>query len=248
MIGARSPRSGAAATPSAASVSRCARRLCSDAAAGVYRSERPVNLGAGPNRAARRKSLPVVADFLSARAAFQLVPQPPATKSISSAPMPRGAGRRPDARTGGARLRVRNRRQRQSRHAVGTGVLAASPRDLDCDRLQSAADHQQRRPARRAGPRIYPRRAKGSDLVGCGAAGDGAQDRGAEADGGGGQVGARRMVAAREDRHTPQGWAMHAMVLDIDVGPLLQTHKLLTSVLFARLKGYTRHSPPPNSR
>ncbi len=39
---------------------------------------------------------------------------------------------------------------------------------------------------------------------------------------------------------TPQGWAMHAMVLDIDVGPLLQTHKLLTSVLFARLKGYTR--------
>jgi len=33
---------------------------------------------------------------------------------------------------------------------------------------------------------------------------------------------------------------MHAMVLDIDVGPLLQTHKLLTSVLFARSKGYNR--------
>jgi len=39
---------------------------------------------------------------------------------------------------------------------------------------------------------------------------------------------------------TEQGWAMHAMVLDIDVGPLLQTHKLLTSVIFARAKGYTR--------
>jgi len=39
---------------------------------------------------------------------------------------------------------------------------------------------------------------------------------------------------------TPQGWAMHAMALDIDVGPLLQTHKLLTSVIFARAKGYTR--------
>jgi hypothetical protein len=39
---------------------------------------------------------------------------------------------------------------------------------------------------------------------------------------------------------TPQGWAMHAMVLDIDVGPLLQTYKLLTSVIFARAKGYTR--------
>jgi hypothetical protein len=39
---------------------------------------------------------------------------------------------------------------------------------------------------------------------------------------------------------TPQGWALHAMVLDIDVGPLLQTHKLLTSVIFARAKGYNR--------
>jgi hypothetical protein len=39
---------------------------------------------------------------------------------------------------------------------------------------------------------------------------------------------------------SPQGWGMHAMVLDIDVGPMLQTHKLLTSVQFARTKGYTR--------
>src|ERR1700689_5513088 len=39
---------------------------------------------------------------------------------------------------------------------------------------------------------------------------------------------------------TPQGWAVHAMVLDIDVGPMLQTHKLLTSVIFARAKGYAR--------
>lgn len=40
--------------------------------------------------------------------------------------------------------------------------------------------------------------------------------------------------------NTAQGWAMHAMVLDVDIGPMLQTHKLLTSVLFARAKGYTR--------
>jgi hypothetical protein len=40
--------------------------------------------------------------------------------------------------------------------------------------------------------------------------------------------------------NTPQGWAVHALVLDIDVGPMLQTHKLLTSVIFARAKGYTR--------
>jgi hypothetical protein len=39
---------------------------------------------------------------------------------------------------------------------------------------------------------------------------------------------------------TPQGWALHAMVLDIDVGPMLQTHKLLTSVIFARERGFMR--------
>jgi hypothetical protein len=39
---------------------------------------------------------------------------------------------------------------------------------------------------------------------------------------------------------TPQGWAIHAMVLDIDIGPMLQTHKLLTSVIFARERGYNR--------
>jgi hypothetical protein len=32
---------------------------------------------------------------------------------------------------------------------------------------------------------------------------------------------------------------MHALNLDIDVGPLLQTQKLLDSVLFARRKGHT---------
>src|SRR6478609_3004597 len=40
--------------------------------------------------------------------------------------------------------------------------------------------------------------------------------------------------------NTAQGWAVHSMVLDIDVGPMLQTHKLLTSVIFARAKGYNR--------
>jgi hypothetical protein len=40
--------------------------------------------------------------------------------------------------------------------------------------------------------------------------------------------------------NTAQGWAVHAMVLDIDVGPMLQTHKLVTSVIFARAKGYNR--------
>lgn len=36
----------------------------------------------------------------------------------------------------------------------------------------------------------------------------------------------------------PKGLGIHAMILDLDVGPLLQTQKLLDSVIFARKKGY----------
>ncbi len=38
---------------------------------------------------------------------------------------------------------------------------------------------------------------------------------------------------------TDKGLGVHALNLDVDVGPLLQTQKLLTSVLFARRSGYT---------
>jgi hypothetical protein len=38
---------------------------------------------------------------------------------------------------------------------------------------------------------------------------------------------------------TPKGLGIHALILDIDVGPLLQVHKLLTSVTFAKHKGYS---------
>jgi hypothetical protein len=38
--------------------------------------------------------------------------------------------------------------------------------------------------------------------------------------------------------NTPQGIGIHALNLDIDIGPLLQTRKLTTSVEFARRKGY----------
>jgi hypothetical protein len=40
---------------------------------------------------------------------------------------------------------------------------------------------------------------------------------------------------------TPQGIGVHALNLDVDVGPLLQTLKLMDSVNFARRKGY--HAP-----
>ena len=55
-----------------------------------------------------------------------------------------------------------------------------------------------------------------------------------------------RSVPDRWNEHerlgnTAKGLAVHAMNLDIDVGPLLQTQKLLDSVVFARRKGYGRH-------
>jgi hypothetical protein len=37
---------------------------------------------------------------------------------------------------------------------------------------------------------------------------------------------------------TPKGLGLHALILDVDVGPLLQTRKLTTSVDFAKKKGY----------
>ena len=38
--------------------------------------------------------------------------------------------------------------------------------------------------------------------------------------------------------NTAKGLAAHALNLDVDVGPLLQTQKLLDSVVFARAQGY----------
>ena len=39
-------------------------------------------------------------------------------------------------------------------------------------------------------------------------------------------------------KFTPGGYGIHAAILDRDIGPLLQTQKLLDSVLFARRNGY----------
>jgi len=54
-----------------------------------------------------------------------------------------------------------------------------------------------------------------------------------------------RTVPVRWSEHvklakTPQGLGPHALNLDIDIGPLLQTQKLLDSILFAKRKGVDR--------
>ena len=46
--------------------------------------------------------------------------------------------------------------------------------------------------------------------------------------------------AQTELAKTPAGLGIHAMTLDKDVGPLLQTHKLRTSMHFLHAKGFTR--------
>ena len=40
--------------------------------------------------------------------------------------------------------------------------------------------------------------------------------------------------------NTPKGLGVHALNLDLDVGPILQTQKLLDSIVFARRKGFSR--------
>lgn len=40
-------------------------------------------------------------------------------------------------------------------------------------------------------------------------------------------------------KQTRGGWGVHAAVLDIDIGPMLQVQKLIDSVHFAKMKGYT---------
>lgn len=41
-------------------------------------------------------------------------------------------------------------------------------------------------------------------------------------------------------KNTKGGWGIHAAVLDLDLGPLLQVQKLTNSVHFAKMKGHTR--------
>jgi hypothetical protein len=58
-------------------------------------------------------------------------------------------------------------------------------------------------------------------------------------------IGFTRTVADSWSEHerlanTPKGLGIHAVLLDIDVGPLLQTQKLLDSVAFAKRRGIVR--------
>src|SRR6202163_2078327 len=133
--------------------------------------------GAAPaqNYSGRRRSLK------SRRGAFSVYPAAAHRRDRVQARLcPRRSRGGADAGAGGAGLFVRDRRQRQPRHAIGVECLAAGlARDLDRDRLQPAAHHQQRRIDRRAGLRIRPGAdGKGRAIVRRAAPGDGPQDCG----------------------------------------------------------------------
>ena len=113
-------------------------------------------------------------------------------------------------------------------------------RDLAGARLQSVAQHLDHFAARRARqPRGRSAAAEGAQLSGE------ARQRMAR------KIAAlRRMIAVarsvphrwsaydRLAKHTAKGMGMHAVLLDVDIGPLLQVQNLANSLRFARIKGY----------
>ncbi len=212
--GARSPRSGAAATPSGAPERQA---IALDdyvlTQPPVYTGPtRPVESGRSRDSRRATEAIPVVADFLQAAAEyFQFAPQRPASRSRVQARLcartrwPPGLTREQAVRvysfeTGGT-----------GNYDVQSGLSASRPgaADLDRDRLQPVAHHQQRRADGRAGPRIHPGAdGEGRGSVGRAARGDGPQDRGAEEDGG--VLRARCRTPGRTTKSSPtraQGWA-----------------------------------------
>ena len=120
----RSPKSAAAATPSAATISRSTLDDYVLTQPPVYSGpKRPVNPEPPeePAPPRERKAIPVVADLLqAAAAAFPVHAAAPGQRTrIQARLCARGVSGGTDARAGGAGLFVRDRRQRQPRHAVG---------------------------------------------------------------------------------------------------------------------------------
>jgi hypothetical protein len=206
--------------------------------------KRPVDPAPEPSEPRERKAIPVVADLLKAAAEhFQFVPQRPANemefkRAYARIALASGLTREQAIRvysfeTGG-----------NGNHDMQSGLSASRP---DSRAISTAIGYNQLLTtnsvellAEQGHEMIKELTAKAAQLSGAPRK---AMDHKLSV--------LKRMVAftrtvpdewAAHEKlaNTPQGWALHAMVLDIDVGPMLQTHKLLTSVLFARAKGYNR--------
>ncbi len=190
-----------------------------------------------------RRAIPVVADFLRhARKHFKFVPDRPSTEKDYKRAYARGAlaagiskhkavriygfeaggNGRYDVQAG---LEFRGRKARAISTALGYNQL------LIANTIGLLAEHGSRFLAaleamkKRAAPARAKRLAAKAAIL-------------------------RRMIAFtrsvpnRWSRHvklarSPKGMATHALNLDIDIGPLLQTQKLLNSLKFAKMKGHS---------
>ena len=209
--------------------------------------KRPVNPqpGEGPEPPRReRKAIPVVADFLKAAAEqFQFTPQRPA----SEAEFKRAYARYASAAglTPGQAVRVYSfETGGNGNHDMQSGLSAARP---GSHAISTAIGYNQLLTTNSVELMAEQGPALVRDLAAKAAALSGASRQAIDRK----LAVLKRMVALARSvpdewavheklANTSQGWAMHAMVLDLDVGPMLQTHKLLTSVMFARAKGFER--------
>jgi hypothetical protein len=206
--------------------------------------QRPVDPAPEPSEPRERKAIPVVADLLKAAAEhFQFVPQRPANemefkRAYARIALASGLTREQAIRvysfetggTGNHDMQSGLSASRPGSRAISTAIGYNQLLTTNSVELLAEQGHEM----------IKELTAKAAQLSGAPRK---AMDHKLSV--------LKRMVAftrtvpdewAAHEKlaNTPQGWAVHAMVLDIDVGPMLQTHKLLTSVLFARAKGYNR--------
>ena len=204
--------------------------------------KRPVDPAPEPSEPRERKPIPVVADLLKAAAEeFQFTPQRPTTEvefkrayaryALAAGLTSEQAVRVYSFETGGTgNYDVQSGIEHGGKRAISTAIgynqlLTTNSVELMAEQGHEFIKTLTEKAATLSGP---PRKAMDHKLAVL-----------------------KKMVAftrtvpddwsAHEKlANTAQGWAVHSMVLDIDVGPMLQTHKLLTSVIFARAKGYNR--------
>lgn len=205
---------------------------------------RPVDPTPGERPRVERKPLPVVADFLKAAAEhYRFSPQRPATELAFKRAYARAASEAGLTREQAVRVYAFETGGNGT-HDMQSGLSKARP---GARAISTALGYNQLLTANSVnlmaeqGPHIV------AALTARAARLAGAERKALERK----TAVVRRMVAVARSvpaswseqqklAASPQGLGIHAMVLDVDVGPLLQTHKLMTSVIFARRKGYAR--------
>ncbi len=206
--------------------------------------EKPVNPSPPPEKKppAERAQIPVVADFLHAAfEQYKFVPQRPQAeieykRAYAKVAAAAGLTKEQAIRiygfelggNGGYEVQAGLEHPRPGAHAISTAL--GYNQLLTTNSVELMAEHGH--------DFITALTCKGRAPDRCAENGHGRQDQGPRR-----MVAYSRTVADEWGAHgrlakTPKGLAIHAMNLDIDVGPMLQTQKLMTSVVFARRKGY----------